>query len=261
MIHRRLFSRGLGWAASLLPAPTAPALAVAIASLPVLGAAPAADAAAGGTPSDVAAAAANVPRAVREALAQAGQNPEARVEVATYRASLAADCVVQEVEPPEPIARSGNVALRLWGEGAGGEACEGTALVRVRVRTPVWIATEALAPGTPLAGRVREAFRDVGAREALHEIPPGAIARHRLAAGAFVERRQMTFPGLETGSPVRVVLRSGGLTVAQRGVIATCGPDAVCARLPSGKRVEGAFTPANHAAGAHGLGTLEVMLP
>jgi hypothetical protein len=46
-------------------------------------------------------------------------------------------------------------------------------------------------------------------------------------------------PGPRAGTSVRIVVRTGALTVEQLGRIVPCSRDAVCAVLPSGRHVEG----------------------
>jgi hypothetical protein len=46
-------------------------------------------------------------------------------------------------------------------------------------------------------------------------------------------------PGPRAGTPVKIVVRVGALSVEQLGRIVPCTRDAICAVLPSGKHVEG----------------------
>lgn len=193
----------------------------------------------------------SVPPPVAVALHEGRTHPSDRVQIVSYRASLPEGCTLLQAMPTRPVQRSGSIALRLEGERENGTACAGTGVAQIQVKTKVWVVEKDVARGEPLAGALTSKFMDVGVRRALRAIPENAIARRRIPSGAIVEAQQVIVPGTEPGTPVRVVLHQGPVRVAQKGVIVPCIQEHVCARLPSGKRVEGKFAE----------GVLEVSIP
>ena len=179
-----------------------------------------------------------IPAAVERALAASGALPGARVETVSYRGP--ARCSALRAEADQLIASSGSVALHIEGRGPAGEACRGLALAEARVFAPVWIASRALATGEGLDGAAARAVREVKQGHApLAEIPAGSATTRRVAAGTVLEAPLVQDPTWLPGASVRVVLRSGSLSLSQQGRVVPCAPGRACAVLPSGRRVEG----------------------
>lgn len=192
-----------------------------------------------------------VPPPVAIAIHEGRVHPGDRVKIMSYRGSIPADCNLLTATPTRQVQRSGSVALRLEGERDNGTPCAGTGVAKVQVKTRVWISEKAIARGETLRGNLISKYVDVGVRRAMREVPDNAVARRRIRAGAVLERQHAIVPGTEPGTPVRVVLNQGPVRIAQKGVIVPCMKKSVCARLPSGKRVEGVFM----------AGVLEVKIP
>lgn len=185
--------------------------------------------------------------AIHEGRVHAGD----RVQIESYRGSMPTGCSLVQAVPTRPVQRSGSIALRLEGEREDGASCAGTGVAQIEVKSKVWVVDQDIARGEALAGKMTAKFVDVGVRRAMRNVPENAVARRGIRAGSIIERQQVILPGTEPGTPVRVVLQQGPVRVAQKGVIVPCTKENVCARLPSGKRVEGSFAE----------GVLEVKIP
>lgn len=192
-----------------------------------------------------------VPPSVAIAIHEGRVHAGDRVKIMSYRGSIPGDCQLLSATPTRPVQRSGSIALRLEGERENGSPCAGTGVAKVQVKTKVWVSEKTIARGEALQGNLVTKYMDVGVRRAMREVPGNAVARRQIQAGAVLELQHAIVPGTEPGTPVRVVLSQGPVRVAQKGVIVPCIKERVCARLPSGKRVEGTFS----------AGVLEVKVP
>ena len=163
----------------------------------------------------------------------------ARVEVGEPRRTSGSDCHPAGWAALRPVAASGQAALRFTGATAAGVPCQGFAWAPVRVLAQAAIASRAVQVGETLDGAVRvgEAELRSGHRP-VAELPAGAVAARAIAAGQPIDPSALRL-GPEPGAPVPVLVRSGALTVEQPGRAIPCARGLVCARLPSGRRVEG----------------------
>ena len=176
------------------------------------------------------------------ALTAALSVPGARAELVALRPSVPAGCAATALESPRPVATSGEVALRVTGAQATGAPCTGWAWARVRVVARVPVAARALREGDPLDSTTYAvAEREVVAgRPPVLDIPAGATASRRIAAGTALEDVHLRI-GPPPGASVTVLLRVGALAVEQEGRSVPCTRGRACALLPSGRRVEGRF--------------------
>lgn len=166
----------------------------------------------------------------------------ARAELVELSPATPRGCAATTAEATRPIAASGEVPLRLAGEDAAGAPCEAWAWARVRVHAPALVTASAVAEGAPLAGATATAEREVLAGHAvLSELPEGAVAERALAAGVALDAAHVRV-GPRPGEPVRVLLRAGAIEISQEGRAVACRRGRACALLPSGRRVEGAFS-------------------
>lgn len=182
----------------------------------------------------VLAAAAAIPGPVEEALA-AALAVEGRLSIAAWEPALPAGCAPTRAEASGAVRGSGRIAVRVHGAG-----CEGWGWAQVRVFADALILEAAVSEGEPIAGKVRREAREIRpGQRPLAALPPGAVAARSLPAGRMLEARHVRAPGAAAGEAIRVRLRSGALRIEQTGRVIPCPGDAVCARLPSGARVEG----------------------
>lgn len=188
----------------------------------------------------LAAAPAPVPPAVRDALAAALAVPRARLVVGEYAARLPERCALRRAQPSQPVQGSARVALRLDGVTPEGLACSGWAWARVDVYVHGWVTVRTVRDGEPLAGAVQPAERELKpGRPLLTELPPGALAARALAAGQALGPESVRGTGPRPGDRVTVIARAGGITLTQPAQLVPCGAGRTCARLPTGRRVEG----------------------
>ena len=179
-----------------------------------------------------------VPVVVSRALSQGAAAPGARVEASDYRGP--GRCTATRAEVERPIGSSGLVSLRIEGRGPGGELCRGFARAEARLFAKVWVASRALFAGERLEGAAALLEREVQpGHTPLTELAPGLAASRPLAAGAVLEAGMVQDLSWQAGQSVRVVLRSGGLSLTQAGRIVPCAQGRYCAQLSSGRRVEG----------------------
>ena len=168
---------------------------------------------------------------VEDALLRAVAIEGARLELVSVE--LPRGCVPVGAEVPKPIDGSGPVAVRIRGD-----KCD-WAWARVRLFAHVAVASRAIPAGAPLEGALRWEEREiVNGRRPLATLPEGAVASRAIPAGAPLEARHVREPGVAAGEKVKVVLHAGSITVEQQGTLVPC-PVGTCARLASGKRVEG----------------------
>jgi hypothetical protein len=182
-----------------------------------------------------------VPAPVRAAVEGALAVRGARAEVVQVRGAVPPGCAIARAELPRAVEASGDVPLRVAGAGEGGEPCEAWVWARVRVTAPALVTTRAVAAGDALEGATAPADREVlPGRPLVAALPPGAAADRALAAGTALAPEHLRV-GPKPGEPVRVVLRTAGIEIAQDGRAASCRRGRACALLPSGRRVEGSF--------------------
>ncbi len=182
------------------------------------------------------------PGPVVEAFDRAVPVPGARVEIADFRPELVARCTVTRAELPAPLVGSGRIAVRLTGTLQDGGPCDGWGWAVVRVLAPVLVAQRAVSVGSPLVDAVTPREREIlPGRTPLSRLPADAVAGRPLAAGQVLDERDLrSGPGL--GDAVTVLIRLGGLRVEQVGRAVPCSRGHACAQMPSGKRVEGAWS-------------------
>lgn len=137
---------------------------------------------------------------------------------------------------------SGRYAVRVDGNGCG---AWGWAEVKLFGRAVV--ALRAIHRGEPLAGAVTFAERPVRRGEArVESLADGAVAARNIAAGEALTPAALSLAGPLPGERVEVVVRVGTLELKQPGVVVPCAGKYLCARLPSGRKVEGRYVPAEN---------------
>ena len=182
-----------------------------------------------------------VPAPVQAAVDSAVAIAGARAEVLDVQGELPAGCALTRAEVPRPVQASSRVAVHLFGAAAEGRRCEGWAWAHVRLAAPALVTTRAVAAGEPIAAAVMREQREVlPGRAPVAELPEGAVADRPLAPGAAVDASALRV-GPRAGEIVTVVARAGALTVESTARAVPCRRGRVCAVLPSGRRVEGAW--------------------
>jgi hypothetical protein len=187
--------------------------------------------ASGGTP----------PEAVVEALHAAAPRLADRVAILSYRAEIPSACNVDGAEVIGGLAGSGQTILRLQGT-QGGLACEGWATVQLRLFGHLWVTRQPIAAGAPIAEAVGRVEREIVPGLKPVELSGSEIASQSLAAGRLLEAGLVRRPGPTPGARVSVVLQWGGLKIQQVGSLVSCPGDLSCARLSSGKQVQGVLS-------------------
>jgi flagella basal body P-ring formation protein FlgA len=186
------------------------------------------------------AAAGETPAAVQHGLEAALVVPGARLTVRSYRATgAAAGCAVSDATVDKPIEASGRYPVKVSGPG-----CGGWAWAEVVVKADVLVTTRAVRPGESLEGATTRVERELRAgRQPAASPDAGELVRARatrpLGRGQVVERSHLEAAGAAAGSPVKVIIRAGDLTITQTGRLVPCGRGRSCAVVPSGKRLEG----------------------
>lgn len=170
-----------------------------------------------------------VPAPLNEALSlRAPQG--ARVEVVEWSAPA---CQATRFEP-QPFDGSGRVAVR-----ATGRTCSVWGWATVRLFTTQAVLTRTVEAGEALEGAFALEEREWSKGAPAAPKLDGATASRRLKSGSVLRELDLRFgPAPGTQITVRLVLKA--ISIEQRGVIISCGQN-VCASLPSGKRVSGAF--------------------
>jgi flagella basal body P-ring formation protein FlgA len=188
--------------------------------------------------------AAAVEALVRTAVSSWAAEEGAQIEVRRIKLQARAGCPVSAVEPPPGSLVSGKAVLRLRREGDG--EC-GWATVSLARLEPVLVAVRGLRQGEAIAGAVAVEHRALtpGQRPAPH-LTHDVLTARSVAAGAVITAGDVTVRRPKVGSRVDVALISGALTLKTFGHVIPCrradepsGTEVVCARLPSGKRVQG----------------------
>ncbi len=185
-----------------------------------------------------------LPAPVAAALALAVALPGGEVRGTNYR--QVSRCTVATAELTTPLVSSGRAALKVSGTALDGRPCSVYAFVDVRVTAEALVATRPIREGAPLEGAVRLVRHElIGAEDPLIDLPDGALAARSLATGQLIESDLVRLRGLNPGSPVRVLVQAGALTLEEPGRITRC-PNPVtrtqaCAEVDSGKHVEGTY--------------------
>lgn len=169
----------------------------------------------------------SVPAPLVEAL-QARAPEGTRVEVEAFSAP---PCPSPRYEP-QPLEGSGRVAVRLSGRG-----CTTWGWATVRVLSTQAVVTRDVPPGASLDGAVRLEEREWRRGAPSAPALDGAVAARALRSGTWLRDVDVRF-GPPPGTPITVRVVVNTISVEQRGTIVSCGR-AVCATLPSGKRVTG----------------------
>ena len=112
----------------------------------------------------------------------------------------------------------------------------------MRLFGQLWVTRQPIAAGAPLADSVGRVEREITLGADPVEIEGGEIAAQSLAAGRVLEAGLIRRPGPTAGGRVSVVLQWGGLRVQEVGSLVSCSGGRSCARLPSGKQVEGVLS-------------------
>lgn len=125
----------------------------------------------------------------------------------------------------------------------------GFATVKVFARAPV--ATARIKRGEPLEGKV--AMRDVELKASVDvaTVATGEMATRDIRKGQIIDARMVAFEKPAPGQKVAIVMQKGALRIRTAGITQRCPGQAVCARLGSGKNVQGKMQ----------QGTLVVELP
>jgi hypothetical protein len=179
---------------------------------------------------------ADVPGPVADALQDALSVPSARLEVVGWKVSGGGRCNPDKASIERPIAGSGRYAVKLEGNG-----CGAWGWATVRVTAAVFVTTRTLRAGDALDGAVRSIDQEIRTGRAPAQVNAGSKAARAMSSGQLVEASHVELSGPSAGSPIKVLVRAGSLTIEQHGRAVSCGRGRVCAILPSGKHVEGSF--------------------
>jgi hypothetical protein len=146
-----------------------------------------------------------------------------------------ARCIAQSFDRARVLG-SGRVAVRYHGN-----RCEGWAWVRVRVTVERLAAAHALKAGDALDGAIQKVDTELRpGDDALQTLPQGARAAIDIPVGAIITADRVRL-GPAPGASIEVLIQAGAIAVQQSATIVGCPRHeaAVCAALPSGKRVSG----------------------
>jgi hypothetical protein len=159
-----------------------------------------------------------------------------RAEVTSFQGKLGA-CRPLRASLRSGLDGSGRYAVRVEGSGCG---AWGWAEVKVYGRTAV--AVRPVARGERLEGAVAWVERPVRRGEQrLDAVPADAVAARPLSAGEALTAAALSLAGPRAGERVDVVVRMGTLELKQPGVVVPCPGSRLCARLPTGRKVEGRY--------------------
>ncbi|MBM4379201.1 MAG: hypothetical protein FJ086_07865 [Deltaproteobacteria bacterium] len=175
-------------------------------------------------------------RAVAEA-APAGL----RAEVTSFDGRLGS-CRPLRASLKSTLEGSGRYAARV-----DGNSCGAWGWAEVKVYGRAAVALRALQRGDPLDGAVQYLERPVRRGEQRVEaVAEGAVAARAISAGEPLTPAALSLAGPLPGERVEVVVRMGALEVKQPAVVVPCVGIRLCARLPSGRKVEGRYVPAEN---------------
>ena len=165
---------------------------------------------------------------------------DGRVEVVHIHAPKAKQCVPIESKVLRSIDHSMRVPVRFTGVTKAGDPCKGFAWVTVRYFRHVYVAADDIAARQPLSDALNRVEQEIKIpRDFLESVPSSSSARRMLRKGEVLMTGAIRANGLEPGSPINVTLLQGALRLSVTGTVIPCGGLRGCARLPSGKRVEG----------------------
>jgi hypothetical protein len=165
-----------------------------------------------------------------------------RAEVTSFDGRLGS-CRPLRASLKSTLEGSGRYAVRVDGNGCG---AWGWAEVKVYGRTAV--ALRALQRGDSLDGAVQYLERPVRRGEQRVEVvAEGSVAARAISAGELLTPAALSVAGPLPGERVEVVVRMGALELKQPAVVVPCNGSRLCARLPSGRKVEGRYVPAENA--------------
>jgi hypothetical protein len=178
----------------------------------------------------------DVPAVVADALQTALSDvlPEARLDVVGWKVPGNGRCTPTGATLDRAINGSGRYAIKMEGGG-----CGAWAWATVKVYAPAFITTRTVRMGEALDGAVKAVDQEVHAGRTPAPVTPGSKAARALNNGQLVEANHIEAGGPKPGSPIKVIVQSGSLSVTQYGRAISCGRGHICAVLPSGKRVEG----------------------
>ncbi len=169
--------------------------------------------------------------ALEQALQRAVQRTPAKVELRAWEAPRR--CKGTFV--PAPFENSGRVAVRVRGK-----SCDAWGWAEVRVIVPVATLSRDVKANESMDGAWT--LDEIEARGAVvQNVPAGAAATRALRRGARLNAADYR-TGPKPGTPITVRVMLGALSLEQSGTVSPCGNEAVCATLPSGKRVAGVFS-------------------
>jgi flagella basal body P-ring formation protein FlgA len=175
-----------------------------------------------------------LPPAVDHALSTALAVPGARVDVRSYQPAGAVTCPVTQASVERAVEGSGRYPVKVSGQG-----CTGWAWVELKVFAHVLVTTRAVRAGENLEGAAVAQDREVRPGRQPAANVTGAKASRPLTRGQLIEKDHLDQAGLAPGSPVKVNVRAGSLSIVQNGRIVSCGRGRTCAVMPSGRHVEG----------------------
>lgn len=175
-----------------------------------------------------------LPPAVDQALASALAVPGARLDVRAYQPAGGVTCPVTQASIERAVEGSGRYPVKVSGRG-----CSGWAWVELKVFASVLVTTRAVRAGEALEGASVTQDREVRPGRQPAANVTGAKASRPLTRGQLIEKDHLEQAGMAVGSPVKVTVRAGSLSIAQTGRIVSCGRGRTCAVMPSGKHVEG----------------------
>lgn len=184
---------------------------------------------------------------VRDAATRWGADAGVQLDILNVDAAPSSGCEVEAIEAPPHAPATGSAVFRLRAA-SDGPTC-GFARVTLAVLEPVLVLLRDVPAGASLEGALREERRsDAPSRRVARHVPAGAVALRALQAGDVLLAADARVPGPEVGDRVDVLWRRGTLRLATHGVVIPCRRQdasdfspAVCVRLPTGKRVEGAY--------------------
>jgi hypothetical protein len=165
--------------------------------------------------------------------------PGARLEVVSVTGALPSRCQAADYVPQSPIEASGPVVVRATGQDPEGRRCEAWLRAEVKVYGPVWTLQRPVALGVALDGAAVEGEREWVRGRRYASAVWGRRAARALAAGVVLTEAELAPDGPQPGQAVLVRLRVGALTLTEQGRLTPCERGSLCARLESGKRVQG----------------------
>jgi hypothetical protein len=135
---------------------------------------------------------------------------------------------------PARVEGSGRIPVRVRGP-----RCDEWGWATVRLQVVVPVLTRSVRSGEALDGAWTTQLVEVHrGRTFLSSVPAGATATRLLRGGEPLSPEGVR-AGPPPGTVVTVRVELGGITVEEPGTLVACAGDAICAVLPSGRRVAG----------------------